>query len=128
MPWFHVCGNCGSGRQYKFAEKAATMTDIKDRDYLELAREAAAAIGRKEFFSGTIECAHEGFDSKLTATLLIYRQDDALPEGESAAVTDIVPVWWEFSLTAADGSPLANDYSFAEFREYLIDYFRTETI
>lgn len=102
------------------------MIEIESGDYCNIARKAAAAIGSRQFFSGTVECAHDRFFSSLTATLLIYRRGDGLPEGPAETVCDVVPVWWEFSAVGENGSELPNDFSFSEFREHLMDYFRTE--
>lgn len=111
-----------------FAENRSSMIEISKENYQGIARTAAAAIAAGEFFSGTVEYVCPEFSSELTATLLVYRREEQMPEGLFDMVHDIVPVWWEFSTVASDGSKVVNGFSFAEFRSHFIDYCRTEVI
>jgi hypothetical protein len=124
----------GGGTEVTFVEKTSTMTKINSNDfpdagndpnleiepahYVAVAYELAVAVGESEFFSGSICCSHEGFDSTLTATILVYRRPEQLPEGTVSVIYDIVPVWWEFTTVAPDGSELINDFCFGEFKKY----------
>ena len=83
------------------------------KEYAEVWSELLAAVGESNYFNGSVECSHEGFDSVLTATIIIYR-DRTLPQHP---ICDIVPVWWEMA-TYKDDEPVLNDFSFHELREH----------
>ena len=80
--------------------------------YLEVAARLAEAIGgencatRSTFPFGDMEC-------RLTASVIVYRRRERLPEGDRDAIADLVPVWWEFHTVRSDGEAL-NDFSFSE--------------
>jgi hypothetical protein len=61
------------------------------------------------------------FEGRLTLSAIIYRRAEVRPEGGCCPVSDVVPVWWEFS-TVCDGELVINDFCFSEFRPYLIDF------
>lgn len=75
-------------------------------------------IDRAEYFSGTVGFDYGDVECRLTASLIVYRRREVLPEGEREPVCDLVPVWWEFH-TVADGVERLNDFSFTEIRERL---------
>lgn len=75
-------------------------------------------IGRSDYFSGTVAFDFEGVECRLTASLIVYRRSERLPEGDGSPVADIVPVWWEFH-TFVGGVESLNDFSFSEIRERL---------
>ena len=82
--------------------------------YLEVAARLAEAIGGGSYFSfafGDTEC-------RLTASVIVYRRVERLPEGDRDVIADLVPVWWEFH-TAGDGGEVLNDFSFSELRACL---------
>lgn len=114
----------GGGRVI-FAENRSIMIEIESEDYVRVAEKLADAVGGSEYFSGSVSCGHGGFDSTLTATVLVYRREDDMPEGKYGTVTDIVPVWWEFSTVAPDGCELVNGFSFAELRKYFLAIYQT---
>ncbi len=113
------------GGQIIFAENRSMMIEIESDDYVAVAEKFAEAVGGSEYFSGSVSCSHAGFDSVLTATVLVYRRGDGMPEGKYGMVTDIVPVWWEFSTVAPDGSELINGFSFSELKKYFLDICQT---
>lgn len=103
-----------------FAERISSMLEIDDSVYAGVAEAVGRVIGEAGFFSGSVDYECDAFCSTFTATLLIYRQNDVLPEGVARSVSDVVPVWWEFSTTLPDGEGAVNDFCFSELKEPLI--------
>ena len=57
----------------------------------------------------------------MIMSAVIYRHNEALPEGRVVDLIDnIIPVWWEFHSTTDEGE-VFNDFDFAELKEYLLD-------
>lgn len=86
------------------------------KEYAEVLSTLLEEIGSKEFYNGSVVTLHEGFYSKLTATLIIYHSKE-----HESRVRDFVPVWWEmatFAQTPAKEPPreLSNDFSFHALR------------
>lgn len=97
------------------------MIEIDHNCYKNLAQILIAAIGEHNYFSGTIEYDTEEFHSKLTTTLIIYREtilDPSDPSHSATHITDIVPVWWEFH-THESGIESDNDFCWGEIKEFL---------
>lgn len=86
--------------------------------YLEVAARLAEAIGGGSYFSGSLTFPFGDMECRLTASLIVYRRRERLPEGDRDAIADLVPVWWEFH-TTGDGGEVLNDFSFACLRTYL---------
>ena len=57
-------------------------------------------------------------ECRLTASVIVCRRRESLPEGDVDAVADLVPVWWEFH-TAFDGVEQLNDFSFEELGAWI---------
>lgn len=91
------------------------MITVTDSIYRALAVRLIEQIGSSDFFNGSVEHDTDEFGSRLTATLIIYR-------GRDGAITDIVPVWWEYHLEQCRGEAMT-DFSWREFREYLAEFF-----
>ncbi|MBR2429413.1 MAG: hypothetical protein IKB15_05480 [Alistipes sp.] len=86
--------------------------------YREVGNRLMAAIGGKEYFSGSIDLTHGDVECRLTCTLFI-RRDQQPTEGRCfRPVTALIPVWWEFS-TSVGGEERMNDFSFRELTELL---------
>lgn len=83
--------------------------------YASVVRHLAEAIDDKQWFSGTISIPHPEMECSLTSALIVYRNGTS-----PADITDIVPVWWEFS-TKIDGVECLNDFSFRYLRSLFID-------
>lgn len=94
------------------------MFTLSSQLYDEIAARLREAVGRLNYFSGSIAFPFEGGDCKFTASLVIVRRSEELPEGETHRIVDMVPVWWEFS-TVCDGAEVDNDFSFGELKEFL---------
>ena len=108
------------GAMHIFAKNCSDMINIDDEAYEKVAHRLTEAVGEGDFFSGSVDCDHGGFSSTFTTTLLIYRNDDYLPEGVRTVVSDIVPVWWEFSTTTPSGKEGDNDFCFSDFRKQFL--------
>lgn len=76
-------------------------------------------IDRSDYFSGTVEFEYGGVECRLTASVIVYRRREVLPEMEYDRICDLVPVWWEFH-TMIDGVERLNDFTFSEIRERLL--------
>ena len=85
----------------------------------ELYREASDrlldAVGSKTYFSGSVAFPFVGTECRLTVSVIVYRERIVLPEGVAEAITDLVPVWWEFH-TWAESDEMVNDFSFSDLR------------
>lgn len=79
------------------------------REYGEVWLTLLEAIGEGRYFNGKVTTSHAGFDSVLTATLIIYRDLHA-PE---QPISGIVPIWWEMATYEGEVEVL-NDFSFRE--------------
>ena len=94
------------------------MYEVSHQLYLELAERLVAAIGRKEFFSGSVSCIAGDVELRLVCTLIVQRSKAQNLERTTTEITGVVPVWWEFH-TYIDGEEMLNDFSFDRLREYL---------
>ena len=78
--------------------------------YAEVLRAFMEVAGEKKVYTGTID----GNGWMFAIRALIYR------DGHSAEdVTDIVPIWWEFSTFNEDGVKVENDFSMKYFRSLI---------
>lgn len=91
------------------------MYSVSPELYREAATRLMDAIDSQNYFSGTVAFRFEQTDCRLTTSVLVYRNRIARPEGVGLAITDLVPVWWEFHTTYDEGEVL-NDFSFAELK------------
>ena len=90
------------------------MYSVSSELYLEVAARLAEAIGGGSYFSGSLTFPFGDMECRLTASVIVYRRRERLPEGDP----DLVPVWWEFHTVGSDGEAL-NDFSFSEVRALL---------
>ena len=57
----------------------------------------------------------DGFYSTLTATLIVYREAETMPEGCTVShISDVVPVWWEFVTV------VLNDFCFKRLKDTVL--------
>ena len=94
------------------------MVTISPDIYREVAKELMRQVETLNFFNGTIEHDTEEYYSSLRCTLIISREKEKRIDGEGERITDIIPIWWEFSIYFSDGEAY-NDFSWTELREYL---------
>ena len=86
--------------------------------YSEVVRSLCEAIGSSNYFSGTVCVSAGDVACRLTASVIVYRRRESLPEGDVELISDLVPVWWEFRTETGQGE-VDNDFSFAELRRSL---------
>jgi hypothetical protein len=97
------------------------MIEISAEIYCAIAARLREKIGICDYFNGTVEFETEEFYSTLTLTAIVYRRTETTPECVRRPVSDVVPVWWDFSTVQECGQVL-NDFSFMELKPYLIEY------
>lgn len=98
------------------------MVNIDDIGYKAIAEALLSAIDDAEFYNGSVEYDTAEYGSRLTATLIIYREpllDPADPARCATRITGIVPVWWEFH-TYGERGEILNGFSWSELRNFLI--------
>lgn len=86
--------------------------------YLEAASRLLEAIGAGSYFSGSLTFPFGDTECRLTASVIVYRQCESLPEGDREVISDLVPVWWEFHITETCGE-VPNDFSFSGLKAFL---------
>ena len=89
------------------------MYTISHQLYIEVAERLWGAIGRRDYFSGSVTLVHDDVECKLQCTLFISRESDHESEGRLGEIRKIVPVWWEFHTTIGSDE-LLNDFSLKE--------------
>lgn len=87
--------------------------------YRETALRLCDGIGGSDYYSGSVAFTHQFVDCRLTASVIVYRCMDRVPEGILRPIVDLVPVWWEFHTVNIDGEQL-NDFSFGELKSYIV--------
>lgn len=105
-----------------FCKENQRTKSMNETIYTRFAERLLAEIGDGCYFNDSIEMDVEELHCLLRATLIVYREprrDPDDPAQSRTTITDIVPVWWEFHTTQADG-PVPNDFSWRELREYLL--------
>lgn len=92
--------------------------EFGEEDYTLVLYSLLEAIGESNYFSGNIHTTHGDFDSRLTLTIIIYR-DGSHP---TSPISDIVPVWWQMQTFVGEerGEESLNDFSFRTLREHLL--------
>lgn len=87
--------------------------------YEQTATRLRKAIGRNNYYSGSLDFTFDDIDCRFTASLIVYRQQTSMPDDTITTIDDIVPVWWQFS-TSREGIDLLNDFSFGELRDFIL--------
>ncbi len=93
------------------------MYNVSSALYNEVAERLTERVGRNGYFSGSIEVETADAECRLVLSAVVYHRRDAMPEGESEVLSDMVPVWWEFRAVTEEGEVI-NDFSFGELRKY----------
>jgi hypothetical protein len=92
------------------------MISISPETYSRIASRLLQAVGESDFFNGRIEVDGPQGCAALSCTLIVYRKPGA--ERESRPLERIVPVWWDFALSA-DGEIRASDFGWSGIVPYL---------
>lgn len=95
------------------------MYTLSPELYRETAVRLADAIDGENYFSGSLSFRFGDAECRLTASVIVYRRRESLPEGILTPISDLVPVWWEFH-TTIDGEERLNDFDFGAFKFYII--------
>ena len=94
------------------------MYTISSKLYHHVATLLVDLVGQRGYYSGTIEFEFEELFCQMTLSAVVYHQSQPDEGYKSCAVTDMIPVWWEFH-TADDSGDRLNDFSFSELRALL---------
>lgn len=94
------------------------MYTISSKLYHHLASHLVELVGQRGYYSGSFEFELDGVWCEMTLSAVVYHQSQPDEGYNSCAVTDMIPVWWEFH-TFVDGDEVLNDMSFNELREYI---------
>lgn len=94
--------------------------EIQEDTYYSLATRLKEAIGNNGYYNGSIDTDCGEIYSSFTATLIIYRTDESYPEGVCSTISDIVPVWWEYSTEIAGEGEVLNDFCFSSLKKALL--------
>ena len=94
------------------------MYTILSKLYHHLASHLVELVGQRGYYSGSFEFEFDGVWCEMTLSAVVYHQSEPDEGYNSCAVTDMIPVWWEFH-TFVDGDEVLNDMSFNELREYI---------
>ncbi len=95
------------------------MYDISDELYRITTCLVIDRIGDQGYISDVIEFEHDEMLCRLHLSAVIYRQTSVYPEGKITAISDIIPVWWEFHTYTSEGEEVLNTFSFNELRQYI---------
>ena len=94
------------------------MYTISSKLYHHLASHLVELVGQRGYYSGSFEFEFDGVWCEMTLSAVVYHQSEPDEGYNSCAVTDMIPVWWEFHTFNQQGEIL-NDFSFTELRNYL---------
>ena len=94
------------------------MYTISSKLYHHLASHLVELVGQRGYYSGSFEFEFDGVWCEMTLSAVVYHQSQPDEGYNSCAVTDMIPVWWEFH-TFVDGDEVLNGMSFNELREYI---------
>ena len=72
------------------------ILSISSQLYGEVLNRLTDEIGARGYFSGVLEFNFDELFCRLVVSCFVYRRAITMPEGPTEAITDLVPVWWEF--------------------------------
>ncbi len=101
------------------------MINVTEEIYRQLAENLISEIKElnSDYFNGCIELDTEEYYSELKCSLIIFREtsgEKSCHQGscsEGSYITNIIPVWWEFSIYTSQGEQ-NNNFSWSEFINY----------
>lgn len=97
------------------------MIEITDDIYRLIAARLREEIATSDWYNGSLELTFDDIVCRLVLTAIVHRRTETMPEGPRRPISDIVPVWWEFS-TATEEGAVHNAFNFNELKPHLIDY------
>lgn len=108
------------GTGVKLAENDR-MIEIGDDTYGKVAASLLDALGDGYYYNGSMDVDGVDFYSTFTATLIVYREPERLPEGRTVqVVSDVVPVWWEFVTVVPGAGEVLNDFCFKRLKDTVL--------
>lgn len=102
-----------------FESDAAQCVEIDRQTYMAVASKLVEAVGESGFFSGSVSVDTPEFYSTLTVSVIVYSEAVGTPEGVCERISDMVPVWWEFTTVLPEAGEILNDFSFGELRRFI---------
>lgn len=77
------------------------MYSVSSELYLEVAARLAEAIGGGSYFSGSLTFPFGDMECRLTASVIVYRRREQLPEGDGTRLRTWFPSGGSFTPSAA---------------------------
>ena len=82
MKGFDFVETVSGGADIKFADDNRVI-EVGQAMYAQAASSLLEAVGDGYYYNGSIDVDGDGFYSTLTATLIVYREAETMPEGWS---------------------------------------------
>lgn len=119
-PYEGMTGKAAAEAESEVRTGFRRVLEIEGDVYRRLASALVEAVGDSHYYNGTIDADCESFYSTLTATLIVYRGQQPMREESAEVITDVVPVWWEFSTSIPGEGEVLNDFSFRYLRDAVV--------
>ena len=120
MKGFDFVETVSGGADIKFADDNRVI-EVGQAMYAQAASSLLEAVGDGYYYNGSIDVDGDGFYSTLTATLIVYREAETMPEGCTVShISDVVPVWWEFVTVVPGAVEVLNDFCFKRLKDTVL--------
>lgn len=120
MKGFDFVETVSGGADIKFADDNRVI-EVGQAMYAQAASSLLEAVGDGYYYNGSIDVDGDGFYSTLTATLIVYREAETMPEGCTVShISDVVPVWWEFVTAVPGAGEVLNDFCFKRLKDTVL--------
>ena len=120
MKGFDFVETVSGGADIKFADDNRVI-EVGQAMYAQAASSLLEAVGDGYYYNGSIDVDGDGFYSTLTATLIVYREAETMPEGCTVShISDVVPVWWEFVTVVPGVGEVLNDFCFKRLKDTVL--------
>lgn len=120
MKGFDFVETVSGGADIKFADDNRVI-EVGQAMYAQAASSLLEAVGDGYYYNGSIDVDGDGFYSTLTATLIVYREAETMPEGCTVShISDVVPVWWEFVTVVPGAGKVLNDFCFKRLKDTVL--------
>ena len=120
MKGFDFVETVSGGADIKFADDNRVI-EVGQAMYAQAASSLLEAVGDGYYYNGSIDVDGDGFYSTLTATLIVYREAETMPEGCTVShISDVVPVWCEFVTVVPGAGEVLNDFCFKRLKDTVL--------
>ena len=120
MKGFDFVETVSGGADIKFADDNRVI-EVGQAMYAQAASSLLEAVGDGYYYNGSIDVDGDGFYSTLTATLIVYREAETMPEGGTGShISDVVPVWGEFVTVVPGAGEVLNDFCFKRLKDTVL--------